>query len=78
VTEPKTIRERLREASATGTHLHENTPDEPAIPQAVNLEREHPVSNAARRRDAFEPGEEIPEAARQAEASARRVAHHEE
>lgn len=78
MTEPKPIREKIRETSADGSHLREDTPDEPGLPQAVNLEREHPVSSAARRRDEFRPGEEIPERARAAEESARRVAHHED
>lgn len=73
-----TIREKIRHASPDGSHLEEETPDEPGIPEAVNLERDDPVTNAARRRDSFAEDEAIPQRARRAEASARRIAHHEE
>ena len=52
---PKSLNEGIVEAAAddAGEHLRDDTPDEPGKPEAVNLEREEPVSNAARRRDSF-------------------------
>lgn len=51
----KTIRDGIREAEKEGDdHLREETPDEPGKPEAVNLEREEPVTNAARRRASFD------------------------
>ena len=51
----KTIRDGIREAEEEGeAHLREDTPDEKGKPEAVNLEREDPVSTAARRRDSFD------------------------
>lgn len=49
----------------------DDTHDEKGKPEAVNLERDEPISTAARRRDSFGPGERIPERARIAEADAR-------
>lgn len=52
----KTLSEGIREAEAHphGEHLRKDTtPDEPGKPEAVNLERDEPVTTAARRRDAF-------------------------
>lgn len=50
----KTLREGIAEAAGShGEHLREDTPDEPGKPEAVNLERDEPVTNAARRRDSF-------------------------
>jgi len=52
---PKSIKEGVREAALdeSGAHLRDDTPDEKGKPEAVNLEREEPVTNAARRRDSF-------------------------
>ena len=52
---PKSIEDGIAEAADddTGERLRENTPDEPGKPEAVNLEREEPVTNAARRKDSF-------------------------
>lgn len=51
----KTLTEGIIEAQSdpTGTRLSDSTPDVPGKPEAVNLERDEPVTNAARRRDAF-------------------------
>lgn len=47
----KSIREAIREADRDPVgHLSEDTPDEPGKPEAVNLERQEPITNAARRR----------------------------
>lgn len=52
---PKSIEQGIAEAEAddSGEHLYEETPDEPGKPEAVNLERDEPVTTAARRRDSF-------------------------
>lgn len=52
MTDEKNIREAIHEAEADPVgHLRkDDTPSEPGKPEAVNLEREEPVTTAARRR----------------------------
>ena len=52
---PKSIEDGVEEAAVdeTGEHLRDDTPDEKGKPEAVNLERDEPITNAARRRDSF-------------------------
>lgn len=49
----RTIKDAIREAEEEpgAKRLRESPPDEPGKPEAVNLEREEPVSTAARKRD---------------------------
>lgn len=51
----KSLKEGVREAQErpASERLHEETPEQPGKPDAVNLERKEPVTTAARRRDAF-------------------------
>lgn len=51
----KSIREGVREAERepSAKRLREDTPDEKGRPEAVNLERDEPITTAARRRDEF-------------------------
>ena len=51
--EEKTLEEGIREAERepTAERLRAGAPEEKGKPEAVNLEREKPVTNAARRRD---------------------------
>lgn len=51
----KTLTEGIIEAAGdpSGARLSDSTPDEPGKPEAVNLERDEPVTTAARRRDTF-------------------------
>lgn len=51
----KTIKEAIREADERPAEerLEEGAPEEKGKPEAVNLEREEPVSTAARRTDSF-------------------------
>ena len=73
--EERTIREGIRHAKPDGEHLREDdTPSDPGIPEAVNLEREDPLSDAARRRDAFAPQEEVPARNLRAQRDARAIA----
>ncbi len=51
---PKSIEDGIEEAAASdGKHLRDDTPEEPGKPEAVNLERDEPITTAARRRDSF-------------------------
>lgn len=52
---PKSIEDGLEEAAEdpTGEHLRDDTPEEKGKPEAVNLERDEPITTAARRRDSF-------------------------
>lgn len=61
--EPDDIREKVRDASRESTpervsHLRERGPEEPGRPGAVNLERDEPITDAARRRDV--PARDMP------------------
>ena len=51
----KTLKEGVREAERdpSAKRLRKSGSDEKGKPEAVNLEREEPVTDAARRRDAF-------------------------
>ena len=53
--EEKTLTEGILEAETVPAEarLPRGPPDEPGKPEAVNLEREDPVTTAARRRDSF-------------------------
>lgn len=52
-THARTLREGIRDAEKRPAEerLHEEPADEPALPDAINLERKEPITDAARRRE---------------------------